>query len=432
MTSVQNHLQLLNGSKKMKRISVLYSIILFLGVAACTPKVGVLRSPDYKGNVGSGTDTKKIPDAVSDKEAKDAASGKKHLAGSNIALVLPFQLDQISTSSILEKDVKRSALALDFYQGFQLGLEELAEKGKNFYLNVLDSKDDAFQNTTLAKSETVSEAAVVVGPVYPKEIKSFGSNLNNKDILQINPLAATMPSEFNLPNLVSLTPPIKAHSNAIAREVARGYSTGDIIILYNTVDNDGKQFLNGMLGAIRQVKSNVNIVSVSSITQLNENLSNTGFTHVVAGTTDKLQIRILINNLNNKAKEGIYNFQLYGHPLWDRFDWSIYSDFADLKPRISSESILKEWVAPVKKFKETYSSKYGIQPSDHSFKGYDCALYFGSLLAKYDKTQLKDNLVKEDYEGLYSRYKFSHNDAWGYFNEAVAIRIYRNGSFQIQ
>ncbi len=417
---------------KMRYISVLYSIILFLGVSACTPKVGVLRSPDYKGNVGSGADAKKKSEAASDKDAKDVAADKKHLVGSNIALVLPFQLDQVSTSSILEKDIKRSALALDFYQGFQLGLEELADKGKNFYLNVLDSKDNDFQNTTLAKSETVSEAAVVVGPVYPKEIKTFGSNLTNKDVLQINPLAATMPSEFNLPNLVSLTPSIKVHSNAIAREVARAYSTGDIIIIYNTADNDGRQFLAGMLGAIRQTKNNVNIVSVSSIAQLNENLSNTGFTHVVAGTTDKLQIRSLISNLNNKVKEGIYNFQLYGHPLWDRFDWSVYPDFTDLKPRISSESILKDWDVSVKRFKESYSLKYGVQPSDHSFKGYDCALYFGALLAKYDKSKLKDNLDNEDYEGLYSRYKFSHNDAWGYVNEAVAIRIYRNGSFQLQ
>ena len=417
----------------MKKTAFLYAMALVLGVTACTPKVGVLRSPDYKGNVGNGNEAKAKSDATShDANTKDAGSTKKHLNGASIALVLPFQLDQISVSSILEKDVKRSALALDFYQGFQLGLEELAGKGKNFYLNVLDSRDNDFQNATLAKSETVTDASIVVGPVYPKEIKSFGGNLNNKDVLQINPLAASMPTEFNLPNLVSLTPPIKAHSNAIAREVAREYSAGDIIILYNTSDNDGRQFLNGMLGAIRQAKSSVNIVSVSSITQLNENLSTTGFTHIVAGTTDKLQLKTLVNDLNSKAKEGVYNFQLYGHPLWDRFDWTVYPDFADLKPKISSESILKDNLTAVKKFKEAYNTKYGVQPSDHSYKGYDCAMYFGSLLAKYGQEQLKDNLVKETYEGLYSRYKFTYNETWGYVNEAVAIRNYRYGSFQLQ
>src|SRR5690606_38992338 len=146
------------------------------------------------------------------------------------------QLDQVTTSSILEKDVKRSALALDFYQGFQLGLEETSKDGKNFFLHVLDSRDDDIQNATLAKSETVKEATVVVGPVYPKEIKSFGQHLTNKNALQINPLAASMPTEFNLPNLVSLTPSIKVHSNAIGRAVAQEYAVGDVIILYNTTD----------------------------------------------------------------------------------------------------------------------------------------------------------------------------------------------------
>ncbi|NGM62018.1 amino acid ABC transporter substrate-binding protein [Sphingobacterium sp. SGG-5] len=414
----------------MKNIFVLYITCLLFGISACTPKVGVLRSPEYKGNVGAGTDTKANRDDASDKAIKDAAAGKKNLLESNIALVLPFQLDQISTSAIMEKDVKRSALALDFYQGFQLGLEESSKDGKDFALHVLDSRDNDIQNATLAKSEAVEDAAVVVGPVYPKEIKSFGQNLSNKNILQINPLAASMPSEFNLPNLVSLTPSIKMHSNAIGQAVAKEYSVGDVIVLYNTTDSDGRQFLSGMLGVVKQAAGQAHIVSVSSIAQLNEQLANGAVTHVVTGTTDKLQIRLLVTNLFRKVEEENYNIRLYGHPLWDRFDWSVYPNFSNLKPKISSESTMKEGTN-VRKFREMYQAAYGVQPSDHSFKGYDCARYFGTLLAKYGKDQLKDKLVEEPYEGLYSRYRFTHNATWGYVNEAVAIRMYRYGGFEL-
>lgn len=411
----------------MQRNTFLYLLIVFMGVSACTPKVGTLRSPDYKGDVGAG----KTEHVTDDKEKVEDVESKR-FAGSNIALVLPFQLDQISTTSVLEADIKRSALALDFYQGFQMGLEESSKNSAEFYLNVLDSRDDDFQNITLAKSEDVEEASIVVGPIYPKEIRSFGENLTNKNILQINPLAASMPTEFNLPNLVSLTPPIKAHSNAIAAEVARRFSPGDVVIIYNTSDNDGRQFLNGMLGAVRQARNNIQVVSVSTMTQLNENLVSTGSVHIIAGTTDRLQIRSLINNLTSKANEGIYNFQLYGHPLWDRYDWSIYPAFSSFLPKITSESTLKGWTTPVKNFKDKYHEKYGVQPSDHSYKGYDCAKYFGSLLKKYDKKAVAEHLVDESYEGMYSNYKFTHNESWGYSNEAVAIRVYRNGSFQLQ
>ncbi|HMR19424.1 MAG TPA: hypothetical protein PKA53_09005 [Sphingobacterium sp.] len=412
----------------MQKNTFLYVLVLLVGLSACTPKVGVLRSPDYKGDVGAGRETK----TVDREEKKEESVEKKVFTSSNIALVLPFQLDQISATSVVEKDIKRSALALDFYQGFQMGLEEGTRKKDDFYLNVLDSRDDDFQNTTLAKSEEIGEASIIVGPVYPKEIRAFGENLTDKSTLQINPLAATMPSEFSLPNLVSLTPPIKAHSHAIAAEVARRFSPGDIVIIYNTSDNDGRQFLHGMQGAIQQNRTNIRVVSVSTLSQLNENLSGTGHTHVVAGTTDKLQLRALVNNLTNKGGEGIYNFQLYGHPLWDRYDWSIYPDFSSFSPKITTESTLKPWTSAVKNFRDMYYEKYGVQPSDHSYKGYDCARYFGMLLKKYDKNVVRERLVDEPYEGIYSHYKFTHNDAWGYSNEAVAVRVYRNGSFQLQ
>lgn len=434
-TSVQNRQQLLSGNKKLRNSSILIALALALGVSSCTPKVGVLRSPDYKGNVGSNSsksgETSKSPDGRETNESK-AENAAKRFVGRNISLVLPFQLDQISENSLAEKDIKRSALALDYYQGFQLGLEELARKGADFNLNVLDSRDNASYSGSLALSSEVEEASLIIGPVYPQEIKAFGSNLQDKQTLQINPLAASMPTEFNLPNLVSLTPPIKAHSNAIASRVAREYSAGDVIIIFNAPDSDSKQFLNGMSTAIKQTKGNAHIISVSSIGQLNENLSSTGTNLIVTGTTDKNQLKSLLNNLINKYSENTYNFSLFGHPLWERYDFGMYTGFSNLNPTITTESNLKAWSSAVKTFKEAYYDTYGVQPSDQSYKGYDSAIYFGGLINKYGVDKLPEKLTSETYNGLFSSYKFRYNEAWGYANESVAFRTYRGGSFQLQ
>lgn len=434
-TSVQNHRQPLSGNKKLKNTSLLITLALALGVSSCTPKVGVLRSPDYKGNVGS-TTTKPDNNTPSGKD-KDAAISKaeresKKFLGRNISLVLPFKLDQISENTLSDQDVKRSALALDYYQGFQLGLEELAKNGANFNLDILDSRDNAAYSSSLAGSATVRESSLIIGPVYPQEIKAFGGSLQDKEVLQINPLAASMPTEFNLPNLVSLTPPIKAHTNAIAAKVAREYSAGDVVIIYNTTDSDGKQFLNGMASAIKQVKNGVNIISVSSISQLNENLSSTGANLIVTGTTDKMQIKTLLNNLTKKYTESAYTISLFGHPLWDRYDFSMYSSFSDLNPTITTESNLKPWSNAVKTFKQSYYEAYGVNPSDQSYKGYDSALYFGGLINTYGVDGLREKITSEPYNGLFSSYKFKHNVNWGYANESVSYRVYRSGAFQLQ
>ncbi|WP_229707503.1 type 1 periplasmic-binding domain-containing protein [Sphingobacterium alkalisoli] len=436
MTLVQNRPQPLSGNRKVRNFSILFFLLCLLFISSCGTKRTVLRSPDYQGNVGG-----KDPNAAGAKETESdkegskesgKASANKKYIDRNISLVLPFQLHQISGEAVLDADVKRSALALDFYQGFQLGLDELAEKGSNFYVNVLDSKDDDFQNATLAQSEEVKEASLIVGPVYPKEIKTFGTNLLNKEVLQINPLAASMPSEFNLPNLVSLTPPIRSHVNALASEIARRYMPGDVIIIYNTSDADGKQFLNGMLSAIKQFKPAAEIYSVSSTAQMNEKLSTTGANLIVTGTTDKFQIKTLLGNLDLKAKEGYYSFKLFGHPLWSRYDFQVYPNFANYTPTITSESHLKSWSTKAKTFKESYLTQFGVNPSDNSYKGYDAAIYFGGLIDKYNGRNLKDHLTTEPFNGLFSSYKFKHNDAWGFSNDAVSIHVYTGNSFGLR
>ena len=440
MTSVQNHQQPLSGNNILRRVYFISTLALVLGVTSCLPKTGVLRSPDYKGTLGTMTAEEAAKaDELARKEALDrgkeleSLAKEKALKDKSISLLLPFQLHQVNVHALQSQDVQRSAMALDFYQGFQLGLEDLAAKGnKVFNLNVIDSRDNPAYVSNLSISAPVVESSLIIGPVYPQEIKAFGERFADKDILQINPLAASMPTEFNLPNLVSITPPIKAHANAIAAQVAKQFLTGDIIIVYNTPDADSRQFLNGMMSAIKEQKASVNIVTVSTLAQLGEQLSTTGTNLIVTGTTDKTQLNNLVSTLSKKYTESYYAIKLYGHPLWDRYDFSNYPTFGSLNPIISTESNLKTWTTAVKNLNTSYFTKYGVNPSDQSYKGYDAATYFGGLLYKYGPEKIKEGLMKESFSGIYNTYQFKHNEVWGYANEFVSFKEYRNGGFQLK
>ncbi len=411
----------------MNKRNLFFALTVALGVASCTPKVSVLRSPDHTAVNTVAEEKSEASNTAATNANKDNKFNQR-----NIALLLPFQLNQVAVGTLDDKDVKRSALALDFYQGFELGLEQLAKKGASFNLDVLDTRDNVTHVAKLGTSAKVNNASIVIGPVYPQEIKSFGASFTDKAVLQINPLSAAMPSEYNLPNLVSITPPIKSHANAIAAKVAKEFGPGDVIIIYNTANPDSRQFLTGMVAAIKQAKSTVNVVSVSTIAQLNENLKLGGINYVIAGTTDKTQLNSLIDNLTSKYLENFYAINLFGHPLWDRYDFSSYADFANLNPLITSESNLRTWSAAVKSFREDYNSSFGVKPSDASYKGYDAAIYFGGLVNKYGAGNIADKLTKEPFTGIFSAYKFKHNDTWGFANESVFFKIYRNGSFQLQ
>ncbi|MGO3109734.1 MAG: ABC transporter substrate-binding protein [Sphingobacterium sp.] len=423
MISVQNHRQQLSGNK------ILVALACALTLGACSPKVGVLRSPDHRGNAGK-TVTPENKSESSDTDEKLKEKGGELVIQNNIALVLPFQLNKVNPAALSKEDIKRSAVALDFYQGFQLGLDELAEEGTVFGLDVIDSKDDPSSNVAIAKSETVSGASIIVGPVYPKEIQAFGANLTNKNVLQINPLAATKASTFNLENLVSLTPSIDTHSKAIAVKVAKDFNSGDLVIIYNASDNSSRQFLSGLAGYLKAIDPTITLVSVSSISQLNEQLSTSGANLIVTGATDKFQLRTFLDNLEKKTLEDYYTFKVYGHPLWDRIDFSKYSSFSTFNPTITSETHLTAWNSQIKKIKDRYYSIYGVNPSNHSYKGYDAAKYFGALLDKYG-ADVASKLLEEEYKGIFSSYKFEFSEDEGYVNQSVSYKTYKGSGFEL-
>ena len=426
MISVQNHPQQLSGNRRI--LIWAFSFIMLLG--ACSPRTTVLRSPDHRGGNVGGSVSKDDHTATSDKEKIAEDARKAEAARNSVALILPFQLDKVAPRDLSKEDINRSAIALDFYQGFQLGLDEWAQKGRSFSLNVIDSRDNEVYNRSIAKSDDVSNAALVVGPVFPKEITAFGMHHANKHVLQVNPLAASKARDFNMPNLVSLTPSINVHSKAMAERVAKDYKRGDVVIIYNTSDNDSRQFLDGFLSELKRANSAVEVRSVSSIAQLNDEISLTGTNLLVAGTTDRFQLRSFVSNLETKSAEEFYTFRVYGHPLWDRIDFSIYQRFSDFRPVITSESHLQTATRTAKEFRDKYYDLYSIQPSDYSYKGYDAARYFGGLLAKYGD-DYPEHIVKESFDGLFSAYSFDFNDEWGFVNRAVSFKTYKGSSFQL-
>lgn len=420
MISVRNHQLRLSGSSFY--LVLCFSLLLF--VTSCGVKQStVLKSPDYRESTTQ-------PPKVIEKTEEVVEEVEVEIAN-KIALLLPFKLQHIRANSIGNNDVKRSAIALDFYQGVQLGLEDLAKKGERFVLDVLDSEDDIAKNRALAQAIQVQDASIVIGPVFPNEIKAFGSSLGNKEVLQVNPLAATMPSEFMNPNLVSLTPSIQSHARAIAKKIVQDHRTGDKVFLLNIDEQASKQFLSAVEVELQNIRSDISIQSVADVRELSEYIVNeTGSNQIVCGTTNKFILSMLMSALELKYTEEQAKIRLYGHPLWDRVDFNSYSLFEEYNPIITSDSHLNERSAACRKFKEIYNTSFGVDPSDHAYKGYDAAMFFGELLKKYGENY-RDKLLSANFKGIYSHFRFTYNNNWGFENEAVSYRLFKNGSFQL-
>lgn len=334
----------------------------------------------------------------------------------SIVLLLPFELDKIK-SEPTRADVKHSEVPLDFYQGFKVALDNLVQEGYNFKLTVLDTRDNTSQNARLAVTPEVQSADLIVGPIFPKEILVFSNAGKLTYSLQVSPLAASKPSQFNIPNLVSLVAPIDLHSEGLADYLDDIKKTNDRIIIINKLDDDSRGFLNPLKQSL--TKKGVSYSEITDLNQIGDIVSTNGKNFVVLGTLDRYSVNsILARLVETQAQLGL-TIELFGHPNWSKasFD-SINLNL--LKTKITTSYYVNTFKSNVRDFERKYIEEFRIKPSEYAYKGFDTGYFFGSLLGKYG-ADYPNHLTSEEYNGLQTNYRFEKNSQWGYVNSYIRI-----------
>lgn len=414
MILVQNHRLPLNGSRIL---TVILLIGLFLG--ACAPKV--LRPG---GSKGTKVPPKKTEEA--DKKKDIEAAEKKEINFNNIALLLPFQLDKVIDSLPNKRDVDRSGLALDFYQGFKLGLDMLANEGDNFKLHVLDTKDNVGEVQKLAVGKDIVDAQLIIGPIFPTEINAFSTSANLKDKLQISPLAASNPSRYQVDNLVTVTPPIEVHAQVISKYIASKFGGDSKILIINTNDEDSRKFIDPLKTALEAL--DIQYTEVTEINEIEAALAVASKNLIINGSTNQYFVSPLIADLHRLKTEQAFDVSIIGHPNWSRLDLNA-EYLSELNTCISSSYYVNEADDKVRKFRVNYFDLYKVIPSDFAFKGYDTGVFFGKLLAKHPK-DYASQVAKDKYNGLSIGFDFKHNASAGYINNFVRLLRFNGTTYK--
>lgn len=416
MILVPNHQRRLSGSKLL----LVTAFLLF--ISGCTPRFSRPKPPTQAPDVEE-LPVEEVPEEEEEIEVPFSTENQ-------IALLLPFQLAEGNNVEPSNNEIQRAALALDFYQGFKMGLDALAERGSDFQLNVLDTRDNESENIRIAQLAEVQEAALIVGPVFPKEIHAFGSRPQLGNALQISPLAATTPSDFGNPNLVTLTAPLSVHTHGLAEAIAKNYKSTDVIMLYNVGDASSKQFLPLLRAELNKLSPNATVVEVDDLQDLADRSRVAGTNHIVCGSVNKYQITPLLNRLSSLVGDLSMDVRLYGHPNWEKLDFEAQDGLDAFKTRITSSYYINSQASDVRQFGSRYRDAFGIEPSEFAFKGYDAAYYFGSLLAKYGR-DYREYITHEEYDGMHNTFKFGRVPGAGFVNNHVSILEYRQGDFRL-
>lgn len=398
---------------KMTKNFKFFIFILIVFAAACSPKIKpVVNKP-----------------AVSKPDPQNVAKPVKKFTEASISLMLPFKLDQLNLKTATKAQVENADMAIDFYQGVKMGIDSASSLGLNFKLNVFDSRDDNDQLAVILKKEALKQSNLIIGPVFPDGVNYITDFALSNDMPIVSPLAASKPSDFNNPKLISIVNNIDQHGAKIADYIATKYqSEQTIVVLINPKKTADEQFAAPIRERFKEKYPSF-IVQEFTTTYAFETKMIKGKKYaVVICSSDMGFVNPSIDKLFKlkNLKIGGYEINLFGHPNWSKQNYNV-NQLQNLNTIITTSYLVDYKNISVINFIKKYRVKFNFEPSEYSFKGFDIGFYFGKLLVKHGANYL-DFITKEKYKGLHNSFEFAFNPEFGYYNIDLMLVQYRNST----
>lgn len=326
----------------------------------------------------------------------------------------------------LNSEGKANGNYMDFYSGALMALEQIKRDGGNIHLNVIDyaSSDLA----SIAESEKVEEADMLIGPIRYDALKEFTAVANRLRIPVISPLDAAADSLLEeSPYLFQAALSKKRQAEAMAEMIAEKYRTcqnPNIILVYNSESSMGPQ--GEMLKAALEergiyVDNSGGIGALSNMRRDRDNI-------VTILTTAESYAAEALRNLDIKMipPEKVI---LFANSRWKNFETLDMNLYFKYNLQICMPYNVDLEREEVKQFIRRYRSLYNREPSANAFSGFDIVYLFcrNAILGMREYAEnpfnttasgyMENNLLQHNM--LQQKFKFVKYPGGGWFNTAA-------------
>ena len=408
MISVRNRLLRLSGNRWL----VFLTIALIAG--ACSPKLRPV------------TEQPKEPEKPVIKTQPAAPivrpAGPKV---STISLLLPFGLDHLAPGeSYTNVSLREADISLGYYRGFKMALDSLTAQGYNYKLQVYDTKGEKAQAHSLANNPAVKGSDLIVGPVFPDDIKAFTGNYVSAKQPIVSPLSPASPATYKNPEIITMMPPLEYHAWAAARFINDKLNPDKVFILKSGFSDENEYIIpfKRAMDSLsrRQVKVIMLNVIHGQLNSLIPQLSSTDKNVFIIPATDQHFLTITLRALDTLNSS--YPVTVFGHPSWVNYSFLNTDLLQRLDTHITSAEHVNYKATNTVNFVQAYRQTYHTEPTEYAIKGFDEGMYLGQLLGAGG---LKD-LTKTDFIGLHNSFQFQKKAGLGWINTHVDVYKYAN------
>jgi LysM repeat protein/ABC-type branched-subunit amino acid transport system substrate-binding protein len=299
----------------------------------------------------------------------------------NIALLLPLFSNSFNDSASLRTKIfsGKSIAALEFYNGFMMGVDSIKKNCISVNLNIFDVENDSLKTLETLSKKEISNANVVIGPFFTttalltseycaKNNKVYISPVSpNNKVIQANNKAykttAAAPTQFEF----------------LANYVTNNAASDRIIAVYY----DGAKQKTAISHFTKYCKLKGDSVYTvnykkQGLKYLTAQLSKTKPNKIIVAITEQALANSFVNALKTLAKT--YDIQLLCGDVYLGFENIDYETLQLLKFRAVSNSYIDYNLPNVKKIVEQYHSTYKSEPSKYSMNGYDIACWMAQSI----------------------------------------------------
>ena len=441
MTSVQNRLQQLSGSKLFLILIVAFSLQscsvfedIFGGSKSPEPPPPVEESEEPVEEVPTDEEVD-LPDLEEEEDTiiiKDPIEVKDQI---NVAVILPFQLNQLDQNG---QYTSASESSFQIYKGIRYALENITLDDAELNLYVFDNNKSESETRKILEQDPFPDVHAVIGPLYTSNIQVVADYAKENEIYFISPLSSSESMAKDNEYIISANATKETRYRLLFDYISKEFVNPNIGIIYQPISKE------------MQVKDNVIKVADEMKISINERKS------------EGRQMFAVVEQLLERGRENVIIV-----PADDNSEGELYLDrlLMYLQGISSAYDIhvvgLEEWngrknIAPAKypdvnffvldryfiddenldisnQISDLQNQNKGVPLHIYTLQGYDLMSYLGELMTDHG-IKFPKRISRKSFAGLQTRYEFDdlevNNEDLFLENKYINILQFRNGKWQ--
>ena len=414
-----------NTPYKIKKKDTFYSICRRFDV---TKKQIIELNPKIKGKLKAGA-TILIPEKF---EIVVAEPVKKQESENEINALLT-QKDVINKASVLNVSLllpftntkttsARTALYIEYYEGFLLAVDSLKNLGYSINLSVYDTGSGVQQIKKIINEHKLQKEDVVIGGVENAQINLLAQHCASNKVKYVIPLTSKNDDVLSNAYVFQVNTPQAYLFSKASQAACSLFKDYNIVILKFKNDREEKtQFIETLKMELKQqniaykelVHSNLFVENISALSSIDKP------TLIIPSTASSVALSKIMSPLRTlKQSNPEFGLTLFGYPEWQTYTNDYLEDFYALNTYIYSYFYANNLSSEVKNFyqyyKKWYSKNLIATYPKYGMLGFDTGFYFLKTMHTQG-INFEKNINKADSENIQTGFFFERVNNWGGF-----------------